>query len=156
MPGSTELSSIRGAGPMVMAMSKASLHFVAGRMYRTDLRELVVGRTEQTIFRGLDLGDHVLIHGAPGPWSGLYGPGRYRRIRPWPAMWTWCAPTLARPPIRRPGHPAFAADFRHFRDALMSNPQLNVQVKRLTDYYRGQMGALLTLFGFVGYFVNLT
>jgi len=29
-----------------------------------------------------------------------------------------------------------------------------VQVKRLTDYYRGQMGSLLTLFDFVGYFVG--
>jgi putative ABC transport system permease protein len=46
------------------------------------------------------------------------------------------------------------SDFGRFRAALMSNPQLHVQVKRLTDYYRGQMGTLMTLFDFVGYFVG--
>jgi putative ABC transport system permease protein len=45
-------------------------------------------------------------------------------------------------------------DFAKFRDALMTNPQLNVKVQRLSDYYRGQMGQLLTLFDFVGYFVG--
>jgi putative ABC transport system permease protein len=50
--------------------------------------------------------------------------------------------------LRSPG------DFARFRDALMTNPQLNVKVERLSDYYHGQMGQLLTLFDFVGYFVG--
>jgi putative ABC transport system permease protein len=146
---------LRGAGPMIMAMSKASLHFVAGRMYRSGLRELVVGRGEQAIFRGLDIGDHVLIHGAPWTVVGVYTDqggidetamaGDVDMVRADIGSPTYQSVQVI---LRSPG------DFGHFRDALMSNPQLNVQVKRLTDYYRGQMGPLLTLFDFVGYFVG--
>jgi len=146
---------LRGAGPMILAMSKTSLRFVAGRMYRTGLRELVVGRGEQAIFRGLDLGDHVLIHGAPWTVVGVYTDqggidetamaGDVDMVRADIGSPTYQSVQVI---LRSP------ADFGRFRDALMSNPQLNVQVKRLTDYYRGQMGTLLTLFDFVGYFVG--
>jgi putative ABC transport system permease protein len=50
--------------------------------------------------------------------------------------------------LRSPG------DFAKFRDALMTNPQLNVKVERLSQYYHDQMSSLLTLFDFVGYFVG--
>ncbi len=146
---------LRGAGPMMLAMSKSSLHIVAGRMYRTGLRELLVGRGEQAIFRGLDMGDHVLIHGASWTVVGVYTDeggidenamaGDVDMVRTDIGSPTYQSVQVT---LRSP------ADFGHFRDALMSNPQLNVQVKRLTDYYRGQMGALLTLFDFVGYFVG--
>ena len=146
---------LRGAGPMILAMSKTSLRFVAGRMYRTGLRELVVGRGEQAIFRGLDIGDHVLIHGAPWTVVGVYTDqggidetamaGDVDMVRADIGSPTYQSVQVI---LRSP------ADFGRFRDALMSNPQLNVQVKRLTDYYRGQMGTLLTLFDFVGYFVG--
>jgi putative ABC transport system permease protein len=146
---------LRGAGPMILAMSKTSLRFVAGRMYRTGLRELVVGRGEQAIFRGLDIGDHVLIHGAPWTVVGVYTDqggidetamaGDVDMVRADIGSPTYQSVQVI---LRSP------ADFGRFRDALMSNPQLNVQVKRLSDYYRGQMGTLLTLFDFVGYFVG--
>lgn len=146
---------LRGAGPLLLAMSKSSLHITSGRMYRTGLRELVVGRGEQAIFRGLDLGDKVMIHGAPWTVVGVYEDqggidetamaGDVDMVRS-----DIGAPTYQSvQALLRSG-----ADFERFRDALMSNPQLNVQVKRLTDYYRGQMGTLMTLFDFVGYFVG--
>jgi putative ABC transport system permease protein len=46
------------------------------------------------------------------------------------------------------------ASFRKFKDALTSNPQLQVQVKRLGQYYRDQMQGLIGLLSFVGYFVG--
>jgi putative ABC transport system permease protein len=146
---------LRGAGPMMLAMSKRSLHIVAGRLYRSGLRELVVGRGEQEIFRGLDLGDKVTIHGAPWTVVGVYEDeggidetamaGDVDMVRAEIGAPTYQSVQVM---LRSP------ADFGRFRDALMSNPQLNVQVKRLTDYYRGQMGTLMTLFDFVGYFVG--
>jgi putative ABC transport system permease protein len=146
---------LRGAGPMILAMSKSSLRFVAGRMYRTGLRELVVGRGEQAIFSGLDIGDHVLIHGAPWTVVGVYtDQGGIDETAMAGDV------DMVRADIGSPTYQSVQvilsspADFGRFRDALMSNPQLNVQVKRLTDYYRGQMGPLLTLFDFVGYFVG--
>ena len=146
---------LRGAGPLLLAMSKSSLHIVSGRMYRTGLRELVVGRGEQAIFSGLDLGDKVMIHGAPWTVVGVYEDqggidetamaGDVDMVRSDIGSPTYQSVQVL---LRSP------ADFERFRDALVSNPQLNVQVKRLTDYYRGQMGTLMTLFDFVGYFVG--
>ncbi|HWF75557.1 MAG TPA: ABC transporter permease, partial [Caulobacteraceae bacterium] len=146
---------LRGASPMMLAMSKSSLHIVAGRLYRSGLRELVVGRGEQEIFRGLDLGDQVMLHGAPWRVVGVYeDEGGIDETAMAGDV------DMVRADIGSPTYQSVqvmlnsAADFGRFRDALMSNPQLNVQVKRLTDYYRGQMGQLLTLFDFVGYFVG--
>ena len=146
---------LRGAGPLLLQMSKSSLHIVSGRMYRTGLRELVVGRGERAIFRGLDLGDKVTIHGAPWTVVGIYEDqggidetamaGDVDMVRSDIGSPTYQSVQVL---LRSP------SDFRRFRDALISNPQLNVQVKRLTDYYRGQMGTLMTLFDFVGYFVG--
>jgi putative ABC transport system permease protein len=146
---------LRGAGPLIVAMSKSSLHVVAGRMYRTGLRELIVGRGERAIFRGLDIGDQVPIHGAPWTVVGIYeDQGGIDETAMAGDV------DMVRADIHSPTYQSVqvllrsGADFPRFRDALMSNPQLNVQVKRLTDYYRGQMGSLLTLFDFVGYFVG--
>jgi putative ABC transport system permease protein len=146
---------LRGAGPVMLAMSKQSLHFVAGRLYRSGLRELVVGRGEREIFRGLDIGDKVVIRGAPWTVVGIYEDqggidetamaGDVDMVRADLGSPTYQSVQAM---LRSP------SDFPRFRDALMSNPQLNVQVKRLTDYYRGQMGTLMTLFDFVGYFVG--
>ena len=146
---------LRGGGPMLLAMSKSTAHIVAGRMFRMGLRELVVGRGEQQIFRGLDLGDHVVIHGAPWTVVGVYeDQGGIDETAMAGDV------DMVRADIGSPTYQSVQAllrspsDFGRFRAALMSNPQLHVQVKRLTDYYRGQMGSLLTLFDFVGYFVG--
>jgi putative ABC transport system permease protein len=146
---------LRGTGVVGNAMNKASLHLIAGRFYRTGLRELDVGRGEHALFKGLDIGQQVSIHGAPWTVVGIYEDqgginedamaGDADMVRA-----ATGAPTYQSVAVMLRS----AADFGRFRDALMSNPQLNVQVKRLTDYYRGQMGTLLTLFDFVGYFVG--
>lgn len=146
---------LRGTGPMIVQMGKGTVRTVAGRIYRTGLRELVVGRGAQEMFRGLDIGDQVMLHGAPWKVVGVYTTGG--GIDEDAASGDV---DMVRADIHSPTYQSVAvmlnsgADFPRFRDALMSNPQLNVQVKRLTDYYRGQMGQLLTLFDFVGYFVG--
>ena len=146
---------LRGTGDVGTAMNKTSLHIVEGRAFRTGLRELDVGRGERAIFKGLDPGDHVLLHGAPWTVVGVYedegGIDEDAMVGD---------VDMVRSDIGAPTYQSMHVmlssprDFGRFRDALMSNPQLNVQVKRLSDYYRGQMGPLLTLFDFVGYFVG--
>jgi putative ABC transport system permease protein len=146
---------LRGTSPLIVQMGKGTIRVVAGRIYRTGPRELVVGRGAQEMFRGLDLGDQVMLHGAPWKVVGVYTTGG--GIDEDAASGDV---DMVRADIHSPTYQSVAvmlnsgADFPRFRDALMSNPQLNVQVKRLTDYYRGQMGQLLTLFDFVGYFVG--
>jgi putative ABC transport system permease protein len=146
---------MRGTGRVGDAMNKATLRLIAGRTYRTGLRELVVGRGILSQYRGVDIGDQILIHGAPWTVVGVYADqggideggiaGDVDMLRADLGSPTYQSIGVM---LRSP------ADFDRFRDALMSNPQLNVRVERLVQYYRGAMGSLLTLFDFVGYFVG--
>jgi putative ABC transport system permease protein len=146
---------LRGTGKVGDAMNKASLRLIAGRTYRTGLRELVVGVGVVAQYRGVDIGDRVLIHGAPWTVVGVYADqgginengiaGDVDMVRADLGSPTYQSIGVM---LRAPG------DFERFRDAVMTNPQLNVRVERLSQYYRGQMSQLLTLFNFVGYFVG--
>jgi putative ABC transport system permease protein len=146
---------LRGTGRIGDAMNKASMHLTAGRLYRTGLRELVVGRAVRQQYLGVGLGDQVMLHGAP--WTvvgafedqgGINENGLAGDV------------DMVRADLGSPGYQSVGvmlrspAEFGRFRDALMSSPQLNVRVERLSQYYRGQMGTLMTLFDFVGYFVG--
>ena len=45
--------------------------------------------------------------------------------------------------------------FERFKDALTSNPQLSVEVKRTSDYARDQLKPVTGVLNFVGYFVGV-
>jgi putative ABC transport system permease protein len=146
---------LRGGGPIYTAMQNSSLHLVAGRFFRSGLRELVVGQAIHDQYQGTDIGDVVMLHGAPWTVVGIYADrgaidegslaGDVDMVRADLGSPTYqsVAVMLASP-----------ADFDRFRDALTANPQLNVRVQRLSQYYHGQMSQLLTLFDFVGWFVG--
>jgi putative ABC transport system permease protein len=147
---------LRGTGRIGEAMNKKTVHLVAGRTYRTGHRELVVGRPILAQFRGVGLGDQILIHGAPwtvvgiyqddqGGIDGLAMAGDVDMLRADLGSPTYQSISVT---LRSP------ADFEKFRDALTTNPQLNVQVLRLSQYYKNQTSQLRTLFDFVGYFVG--
>jgi putative ABC transport system permease protein len=138
-----------------MSMQAPTLHLVAGRMYRTGLRELVVGAAIHDQYQGTDVGDVVMLHGAPWTIVGMYADqgaidegslaGDVDMVRADLGAPTYQSVSVT---LASPG------DFNRFRDALMSNPQLNVRVLRLSQYYHGQMSQLLTLFDVVGWFVG--
>jgi putative ABC transport system permease protein len=146
---------LRGTGRVGDAMNKASLHLIAGRTYGIGLRELVVGRAVRAQYLGVEIGDRVMIHGAPWTVVGIYQDqgginenglaGDVETVRA----------ALGSPTYQSIGVMLNSPhDFAKFRDAVMTNPQLNVKVERLSQYYHDQMGSLLTLFDFVGYFVG--
>lgn len=146
---------LRGTGRIGDAMNKTSLHLIAGRPYGIGLRELVVGRAIRAQYLGVEIGDKVSIHGAPWTVVGIYQDqgginesgiaGDVETLRAALGSPTYQSIGVM---LRSP------ADFDRFRNAVMTNPQLNVRVERLSKYYHDQMGSLLTLFDFVGYFVG--
>ena len=146
---------LRGTGLIGETMNKPSLRITAGRMFGIGLRELVVGRPIRDQYQGLDIGDQVSIHGSPWTVVGIYEDqggidedalaGDVETVRVAMGSPTYQSIGVT---LRSPG------DFAKFRDAVMTNPQLNVKVERLSQYYHDQMSSLLTLFDFVGYFVG--
>ena len=146
---------LRGNGVVGIAMNKGTIHVVAGRIWRTGLRELVVGQAITDQFQGADVGDTVMLHGQP--WTIV---GRYQDRGAIDENALTGDVDMVRAALGAPTYQSVGAmlaspgDFGRFRDALMSNPQLNVRVLRLSQYYHGQMSQLLNLFDVVGWFVG--
>jgi putative ABC transport system permease protein len=153
--GAPQYEMLRGTGDIGTLMNKPTLHPIAGRIFRPGLHELVVGQAAQRMYRGLDVGDQVLVHDQPWTVVGVYADqggidenalaGDVETVRT-----AYGSPTYQSIGVQL----ASPADYDRFRDWVMSNPQLKVQVKRLNQYYTDQMSQLRTLFDFVGYFVG--
>ncbi|HEV8634472.1 MAG TPA: ABC transporter permease, partial [Chloroflexota bacterium] len=141
--GATDNLMLRGTGRIGDAMNHASMHLVAGRIYTPGLHELVVGRQAQKAYRNLELGDEVLLRGTPWKVVGVYADqGGWNEN----AVSGDVDTVLAA--FGRDGYQSVGVmlktpgDYGRFRDALMSNPQLSVTVKRLGQYYRDQSRGL--------------
>lgn len=146
---------LRGDGPIGLAMNKASLHVVAGRFWKSGLRELVVGQAITDQYQGADVGDVVMLHGAPWTIVGRYADQGAIDEGAFAGDVDMLRQALGAPSYQSVGVMlASPKDFDRFRDALVTNPQLNVRVMRLSQYYHGQMGGLLSLFDIVAYFVG--
>ena len=153
--GAPSNEMLRGTGDIGALMNKASLHIVEGRRFRAGLHELDVGKTAHDLFQGLDVGDSGEIHGSPLKVVGVYADeggldenalaGDVETVKAAFGSTTYqsIGVMLASP-----------SDYPRFRDWVISNPQLNAQVKTLDQYYRDQTRQLRILFDFVGFFVG--
>ncbi len=146
--------TLRGVGSEAFAL-RPEIRLVDGRMFKPALHELIVGRSAQTQFQGLDIGSHLNIRG--GDWTvvGMFESGSdsheselmadadtvlsaYQRSL-FQSVWV----TLDSPEA-----------FTGFKDALTTNPTLSVDVKREPDYYAAQSKQLSTILTFVANFVG--
>jgi putative ABC transport system permease protein len=137
---------VRGIGEHGLEI-RSEFKLVEGRMYQPGLRELIVGASARTEFRGLEIGDRVQLR--DGPWSivgafetdGNAGQGN---------LFT-DASTL-QSAYQRPSFNSVRVwlesvdSFDAFADALTTNPSLNVEVITETDYFARQAEGLKPLF----------
>ena len=146
---------LRGTGMVGDAMNSGRIRVVEGRIWRSGLRELVVGEAIRQQYVGTDVGDTVMLHGEPWTIVGRYVDDGAIDEESLAGDVDMVRAALGAPTYQSVGVMlASPNDFGRFRDALLSNPQLNVRVMRLSQYYHGQMGPLLSLFDIVGWFVG--
>jgi putative ABC transport system permease protein len=146
---------LRGTGMVGNAMNNGRIRVVEGRIWRSGLRELVVGEAIREQYVGTDVGDTVMLHGEPWIIVGRYVDDGAIDEESLAGDVDMVRAALGAPTYQSVGVMlASPGDFGRFRDALLSNPQLNVRVLRLSQYYHGQMGPLLSLFDIVGWFVG--
>ena len=143
---------MRGIEPTAMPV-RHEVSIIDGRMFEFGTNEVVVGRGASGQFQGLTVGNE--LRSGQNSWRvvGIFESdggvaeteiwsdarvlqGAYRRGNTFQAV-------LA----RLDGSDSFET----FRDWLTSNPQVNVQVRRETDYYAQQSQALNNLIQRVGY-----
>jgi putative ABC transport system permease protein len=143
---------LRGIQPMAAAV-REEFSIVEGRMFEFGTTEVVVGRGASVNFQGLTVGNTIVSGQNRFQVVGLFETdgsiaeteiwidgrvlqGAYRRGNTYQTV-------LARLDSSN--------NFDQFRDWLITNPQVNVQVRRETEYYAQQSRALNSLIRGVGF-----
>jgi putative ABC transport system permease protein len=153
--GGTNNIAFSGSGDMGLLMSPPTWRIVEGRRYTRGLHELLVGRRAQASYKHLAVGDTVMLRGTPWKVVGAFedkgGVDENGIITDADTLLAAFNRTAYQSVLVKLDSPA---SFGRFKDAITSNPQLQVQVKRIGQYYNDQLKPLTGLLSFVGYFVG--
>jgi putative ABC transport system permease protein len=130
---------------------------VEGRMLEFGTSEIVVGRGASAQFQGLTLGSQV--RSGQNTWTVV---GIFEADGGVAETEIWCDVRVLQGAYRRGNSYQLVVakldssdSFDTFRDWLTANPQLNVQVRRETEYYAQQSRALTGLIQTVGFGIAL-
>lgn len=145
---------LRGTGPMA-ARIDPSIRLTAGRMYRPAVHELIVGKAASAQFKDLGLGDRIMLRGTEWTVVGVFeangGMAENAVVGDADTVMAAFDRTAYQSVEARLTSPAA---FQAFKDALTTNPQLDVEPKLFKTYIASQMKQLTTVLNFVGYFVG--
>ncbi len=126
---------------------RSNLEITQGRMFQWGLAELVVGAGASREFTGLELGSSIEVGGEQWPVVGIFEAGggiaegeiwadaavvqpAYRRGNSYQSVYTKLTSTDA---------------YSEFKDALTTDPRLNVKVAQATEFYSEQSTLLRSI-----------
>jgi len=143
---------VRGVSPNVLEIRKF-VKIIQGRMFQPGLDELVVGKNASKSYMGLTLGNTVNFGGGRWKVVGVFDAGGSAFDSE-----VWCDAKILNEVLLRPPniyqsatvHLTSPADFQKFKDAVTTDPRLNVDTMREIDYYAKQsttMTRLITVLG---------
>ena len=145
---------LRGVEPSALAV-RDNLKMIRGRMFGWGQDEVIVGVGAVQEFAGLDIGSKIKVGRYDWPVVGIFtanGGAAESEI------WT-DAKVLQEAYNRGDSFQSVSvklnspAAFQPFKDSLTSNPQLSVQVSRLSDYYAQQSETMTLLITILGYII---
>jgi putative ABC transport system permease protein len=133
--GTKGFTTLRGFGPKGVAL-RPEFHMVAGRMFQTGKRELIVGVGAQASFQHMNIGDKVIMPNGEWPIVGSYTTGDIldgQLIGDTETMLTALKHTAYNSIlVRLTSQEALST----FRKAITTNPALQVTVTRHSDWYQ--------------------
>jgi putative ABC transport system permease protein len=143
---------VRGVSSNVLRV-RTFAKITEGRMFQPGLSEIVVGRNASRTYAGLTLGNTVQFGGGRWQVVGIFDTGGSAFDSE-----IWCDAKLLNEILKRPDnifqsvtvHLASPQTFQQFKDAVTSDPRMNVDVTREIDYYAKQsttMTRLITVLG---------
>jgi putative ABC transport system permease protein len=145
---------LRGVEPIALQV-RDEVHLVDGRMFRFGTNEAIVGRSANGQFAGIDLGSEFTSGNLKITIVGIFesrGSVSESEI--------WCDSRLIQGVYQRGNTYQSVvaaldspASFDTFKNWLTTNPQLNVQVRRETEYYAQQSQVMTGLINGIGYTV---
>jgi putative ABC transport system permease protein len=143
---------VRGASPNVLQV-RTFVHVVQGRMFQPGQYELVVGKNAAKTYAGLTLGSTVDFGGGHWQVTGIFDAGGSSFDSE-----VWCDARILGDLLKRPAnifqsatvHLASPAAFGTFKDAVVADPRMNVDVVREVDYYAKQSSTMTRLITVLG------
>lgn len=143
---------VRGVSPNVLRIRTFARIF-QGRMFQPGLSELVVGKNASKTYSGLTLGNTVNFGGGRWQVVGIFDAGDSAFDSE-----VWCDAKILNEVLKRPDnifqsvtvHLDSPDSFQQFKDAVISDPRMNVDITREIDYYAKQsttMTRLITVLG---------
>jgi len=143
---------VRGVSSNVLHI-RTFVKVVQGRMFEPGLSELVVGKNASTTYAGLTLGNTINFGGGKWKVVGIFDAGGSAFDSE-----VWCDARILNQVLKRPEnifqsvtvHLSSPDTFQQLKDALTSDPRLNVDVTREVDYYAKQSTTLTRLITILG------
>ena len=142
---------LRGVGPNAFAV-RPNVRMIAGRRFETGRNELIAGRGAAGQFAGLDIGRTLKFGQSEWVVVGVFDAGGTMSDSE-----LWCDAAVLQPAYRRGTsfQTVYAKlespeAFTRFKDALTTDPRLDLKVLRETDYFAEQsqmVSALITTLG---------
>jgi putative ABC transport system permease protein len=143
---------VRGVSPNVLQI-RTFVKIAEGRMFQPGLAELVVGENASKTYAGLKMGNTINFAGGRWQIVGIFDAGSSAFDSE-----VWCDSKTLNQVLQRPPnifqsatiHLASPGEFQTFKDAVISDPQMNVDVVREIDYYAKQSTTMTKLISIVG------
>ena len=143
---------LRGLTPIALKV-RPQLKIVEGRMFTPGTNEIVVGRAASRQFSGLSIGTSVRWGESSWQVVGIFDAGGSVAESE-----IWCDAKVLQPAYRRGNsYQSVIArlesvdSFQTFKDALTTNPRLQVTVIREPDYYAQQSQVLQSIIRNIGF-----
>ena len=143
---------VRGVSSNVLQIRKF-VKIVDGRMFQSGLDELVVGKNASKTYAGMTVGNTVNFGGGRWKVVGVFDAGGSSFDSE-----VWCDARILNEVLKRPEnifqsatvHLTSPAAFQQFKDAITSDPRLNLEVQREIDYYAKQSSGMTRLITVLG------
>lgn len=128
---------------------------IAGRAYRPAVRELVVSESVRDMYRGFDIGERVMLRGAPWTVVGVFAANDSRTdgfvlsdVETVNAAFGRNTFGRVKVLLESP------AALRTFADSLARNPTLTIDVKTAREEFEQNFGGMRRLLTFVSFFIG--
>jgi putative ABC transport system permease protein len=143
---------VRGVSSNVLRV-RTFAKIADGRMFQPGLSEIVVGKNASKSYVGLTVGNTVQFGGGRWQVVGIFDTGGSAFDSE-----IWCDAKLLNEILKRPDnifqsitvHLESPRDFQRFKDAVTSDPRMNVDVTREVDYYAKQSNVMTRLITVLG------
>ncbi len=145
--------SLCGVGPKLMEL-RPETKIVAGRMFKPAVHELIVGKKALSQFPAIALGKRIKVMTSEWEVVGVFSSGDQRESEIYGDAETVMSA------IRRNAYQPVTvllespASFETFKTALTTNPALQVEVKRESEYFADQSKTLTTVLSVIAYVVG--